>query len=65
MATLLCPGLKEFVITHQEMIKGIRIGSTMSNFRYFDRLVVPIIENTAEEEDLKDRMAAVKKKKRL
>lgn len=30
----------------QEMIKGIRIGSTRENLRYFDELVVPIIENT-------------------
>ncbi|KAF9202168.1 hypothetical protein BGZ49_007640 [Haplosporangium sp. Z 27] len=56
MATLLYPG-KEFVITHQEMIKGIRKGMSKENLRYFDRLVVPIVENTAEEEDLTDRMA--------
>ncbi|KAL2911625.1 Methylthioribulose-1-phosphate dehydratase [Polyrhizophydium stewartii] len=56
MATLLYD--KEFVITHQEMIKGIRRGSTSTNYKYYDKLVVPIIENTAEEEDLKDRMAA-------
>ncbi|KAG0006372.1 hypothetical protein BGZ80_000797 [Entomortierella chlamydospora] len=56
MATLLYPG-KEFVITHQEMIKGIRKGMTKENLRYFDRLVVPIVENAAEEEDLTDRMA--------
>ncbi|KAF9978912.1 hypothetical protein BGZ73_008417 [Actinomortierella ambigua] len=56
MATLLYPG-KEFVITHQEMIKGIRKGMTKENLRYFDRLVVPIVENTAEEEDLTERMA--------
>ena len=55
MATLLTPG-KEFRITHQEMIKGIRIGSTKQNLRYFDELVVPIIENTAEERDLTERM---------
>ncbi|KAG0233516.1 methylthioribulose-1-phosphate dehydratase [Mortierella sp. GBAus27b] len=56
MVTLLYPG-KEFVITHQEMIKGIRKGMTKENLRYYDRLVVPIVENTAEEEDLTDRMA--------
>ena len=37
---------KEFRITHQEMIKGIRKGTTKTNLRYFDELVVPIIENT-------------------
>ncbi|CAO3678767.1 unnamed protein product [Rhizopus stolonifer] len=57
MATLLYPG-KTFEISHQEMIKGIRIGSTKNNLRYFDKLVVPIVENTPEEEDLTDRMAA-------
>lgn len=60
MATLLYPG-KEFVITHQEMIKGIRKGMSKENLRYFDRLVVPIVENTAEEEDLTDRMAKVRR----
>ena len=42
----------EFVITHQEMIKGIRVGSTKQNLQYYDRLVVPIIENTPHECDL-------------
>lgn len=28
------------------MIKGIRIGSTKENLKYYDELVVPIIENT-------------------
>ncbi|KAL4613445.1 methylthioribulose-1-phosphate dehydratase [Arapaima gigas] len=57
MATLLFPG-KEFRITHQEMIKGIQKGNSgMSYSRYDDTLVVPIIENTPEEVDLKDRMA--------
>lgn len=46
----------EFVITHQEMIKGLRIGSTKKNLRYFDTCVIPIIENTAEERDLADMM---------
>lgn len=58
MATLLYPG-ETFEISHQEMIKGIRVGSTKSNLRYFDKLVVPIVENTPEEEDLTDRMAEV------
>ncbi|XP_061743379.1 methylthioribulose-1-phosphate dehydratase isoform X2 [Nerophis ophidion] len=55
MATLLYTG-KEFRITHQEMIKGIRKGTTGTNYRYDDNLVVPIIENTPEEKDLKGRM---------
>ncbi|KAI8894999.1 class II aldolase/adducin N-terminal [Globomyces pollinis-pini] len=55
MITLLTPG-NEFVITHQEMIKGIKKGSTSENHKYFDKIVIPIIENTAEERDLKDRM---------
>lgn len=46
----------EFAITHQEMIKGIKIGTTGINYRYYDNLIVPIIENTAEERDLKQRM---------
>jgi methylthioribulose-1-phosphate dehydratase len=58
MATLLYSG-ETFEISHQEMIKGIRRGSTKTNLRYFDKLVVPIVENTPEEEDLTDRMAEV------
>jgi len=55
MCTLLYQ--KEFRITHQEMIKGIRKGNTKDDYYfYYDTLVVPIIENTAQEEDLKDRM---------
>ncbi|KAJ1679341.1 Methylthioribulose-1-phosphate dehydratase [Spiromyces aspiralis] len=56
LATLLWPG-KEFRISHQEMIKGIRIGSSKENLQFHDTLVVPIIENTAREEDLTRRMA--------
>uniref|UniRef100_A0A8C5JWX8 Methylthioribulose-1-phosphate dehydratase n=1 Tax=Jaculus jaculus TaxID=51337 RepID=A0A8C5JWX8_JACJA len=48
MATLLFPG-REFKITHQEMIKGIRKCTSGG--------LVPIIENTLEEKDLKERMA--------
>ncbi|KAJ2872022.1 Methylthioribulose-1-phosphate dehydratase, partial [Coemansia aciculifera] len=48
---------KEFTISHQEMIKGIRRGQTSTNLRFFDTLRVPIVENTAEEENLTDRMA--------
>ena len=43
-----------------EMIKGIRIGSSKQNFKYYDMLEIPIIENTAEEQDLKDRMNQVR-----
>ncbi|XP_036115195.1 methylthioribulose-1-phosphate dehydratase isoform X3 [Molossus molossus] len=56
LATLLFPG-QEFKITHQEMIKGIRKCTSGGYYRYDDMLVVPIIENTPEEKDLKERMA--------
>ncbi|CAG8698153.1 5051_t:CDS:2, partial [Scutellospora calospora] len=36
---------------------GIRRGSGKENLHYYDTLVVPIIDNTAEEEDLTDKMA--------
>ena len=49
---------KEWRIRQQEMIKGIRVGSTKQSYRYFDELCVPIIDNTAEEMDLKESMAA-------
>ncbi|GAM17584.1 hypothetical protein SAMD00019534_007590, partial [Acytostelium subglobosum LB1] len=57
MVTLLYD--KEFVITHQEMIKGIvrGHGPDAKYLQYHDRLVVPIIENTPHERDLKQRMA--------
>lgn len=75
LATLLSPG-KEFRITHQEMIKGIRKCQSDRNYRYVynllclinvlhdssamscrydEELVVPIIENTPQERDLKVR----------
>ncbi|XP_069479471.1 methylthioribulose-1-phosphate dehydratase isoform X6 [Ambystoma mexicanum] len=56
MATLLFPG-KEFRITHQEMIKGIKKCTAGGYYRYDDMLVVPIVENTPEEKDLKYRMS--------
>ncbi|XP_021567173.1 methylthioribulose-1-phosphate dehydratase [Carlito syrichta] len=56
LATLLFPG-REFKITHQEMIKGIRKCTSGGHYRYDDMLVVPIVENTPEERDLKARMA--------
>ncbi|XP_046384235.1 methylthioribulose-1-phosphate dehydratase [Ischnura elegans] len=56
MATMLYPG-KEFKVSHLEMIKGIKNPKLGRNYRYDEELVVPIIENTPWEEDLKDRMA--------
>ena len=50
MATLLFQ--TEFSISHLEMIKGI------DGMGYHDRLVVPIIDNTARECDLADAMGA-------
>lgn len=43
---------KEFRITHQEMIKGIRIGQSSQSHNNFDEIVVPIIENTPHEDQL-------------
>jgi len=56
IVTLLTPG-NLFRISHQEMIKGVRIGGMKSALSYLDTLEVPIIENTPNEEDLKDSMA--------
>ncbi|CAG9787619.1 unnamed protein product [Diatraea saccharalis] len=42
----------EFVITHQEMIKGIKDAQLGRYLRYDEKLVVPIIENTPFEKDL-------------
>jgi methylthioribulose-1-phosphate dehydratase len=39
------------------MIKGVRLGGNGKTLRFFDTLEVPIIENTADEEDLTDGMA--------
>ncbi|RKP11066.1 putative methylthioribulose-1-phosphate dehydratase [Thamnocephalis sphaerospora] len=61
MATLLTPG-NEFVITHQEMIKGIRKVTEQRALRFDERLVVPIVENTCFEEDLQERMAEAMKR---
>jgi len=47
---------KEWRIKNQEMIKGIRIGSTKKSYSCFDELVVPIIENTPQEKDLEASM---------
>jgi len=64
MATLLWNGTGDeavFTISHQEMIKGVRIAGTGRALSYLDTLVVPIIENTPNEEDLKDSMAEAMK----
>jgi len=58
IATLLATG-NEFRVTHLEMIKGIYNPKKGCNYRYDEELVVPIIENTPFEEDLKDDMAAI------
>jgi len=44
------------------MIKGVRIGGTGAALSYLDTLVVPIIENTPFEEDLRDSMAEAMEK---
>jgi methylthioribulose-1-phosphate dehydratase len=56
MATLLTKG-PEFKITHLEMIKGVYNAKLGRYNRYDEELVIPIIENTPFEEDLKDSMA--------
>ncbi|KAF7298805.1 Methylthioribulose-1-phosphate dehydratase [Mycena indigotica] len=43
------------------MIKGVRIGGVGRALSYLDTLQVPIIENTPNEEDLKDSMAEAMK----
>jgi methylthioribulose-1-phosphate dehydratase len=60
MLTLLLPRhAKSFQISHQEMIKGVRLGGVGKTLKFFDTLEVPIIENTADEEDLTSGMAEV------
>ena len=59
MATLLWKDA-EFRVSGLEMIKGVRWGGVQSDegsMTYLDELVVPIIENTPLEEDLRDSMA--------
>lgn len=56
MATLFFEG-KEFQISNIEMIKGIKKCKSRTNYRYDDLLVVPIVENTPFEADLKEAMA--------
>ncbi|KAL4554066.1 hypothetical protein LXL04_039822 [Taraxacum kok-saghyz] len=52
LVTMIDPLAKEFKITHMEMIKGIQ------GHGYYDELVVPIIENTAQERELTESLAA-------
>ena len=44
------------------MIKGVRLGGHGKTLRFFDTLEVPIIENTADEEDLTSGMAEAMEK---
>jgi methylthioribulose 1-phosphate dehydratase / enolase-phosphatase E1 len=48
LVTAISPYHNEFRISHQEMIKGIM------GYGYHDELVVPIIDNTAHENELAD-----------
>jgi len=50
MATMLDPTASELVLTELEMIKGLE------GHGFYDQLVVPIIENTARECELTDRL---------
>lgn len=42
----------EFRISNQEMIKGIKKGSSDESFQYNDTVIVPIIDNVLHERDL-------------
>ena len=46
----------------RQMIKGVRRGGMNAALSYLDTLEVPIIENTPNEEDLKDSMADAMKR---
>jgi hypothetical protein len=63
LVTLLCEaaGTDVFEIQKLEQIKGIPKGygeEKKGNLGYHDRLRIPIIDNTAHEEDLKDTLEA-------
>ncbi len=49
--------IKDILKCPVQMIKGVRLGGTGSALSYLDTLEIPIIENTPNEEDLKDGMA--------
>ncbi|KAK6330293.1 Methylthioribulose-1-phosphate dehydratase [Orbilia blumenaviensis] len=57
LVTLINKGKKSFKIANTEMIKGIPCPSTGKYYGYHDTLEIPIIENTAHEEDLRDSLA--------
>lgn len=50
LATMIHPNAREFKVTHLEMIKGI------AGHGFYSDMVVPIIENTARECELTDRL---------
>ncbi|XP_031548707.1 methylthioribulose-1-phosphate dehydratase-like [Actinia tenebrosa] len=50
---------REFRVTHLEMIKGIKKCKSKEYYKFYEDLVVPIIENTPHEEDLKDSMVEI------
>jgi ribulose-5-phosphate 4-epimerase/fuculose-1-phosphate aldolase len=52
---------RQLVSCKIQMIKGVRIGGMKTALSYLDTLEVPIIENTPNEEDLKDSMAEAMK----
>lgn len=56
---LLPRNAKSFKISHMEMIKGMRLGGVGKALAYYDTLEIPIIENTADEEDLTEGMEKV------
>ena len=60
MLTMMLPrDAQAFRISHQEMIKGVRKGGVGSALRFYDTLEIPVIDNTADEEDLTSGMALV------
>lgn len=58
MVTLLWKG-NEFRISGQEMIKGMKLGGVGKAMGYLSELIIPIIENTPDEEDLREGMEEV------